>query len=134
MSVFLQRRPCSYSGKPNKPILTSSSTQPYVGESVTLSCLSTSTTVPGNHNLVMKYTWTIDGTTNPTDTRYSYSSTKNTLTISDIRQVDCTKSFICVAREDVTHGYTSDNSDSTRLTVLCRYISIFVVSYSSKLN
>jgi len=48
--------------------------------------------------------------------------------------VDGTKSYICVAREEVTNGYTSDNSDSTSLTVLCRYISICVVSYSSKLN
>ena len=120
MSVFLQRLPCSCSGKPNKPILTSSSTQPYVGGSVTLSCLSTSTTVPGNYSLVMKYTWTIDGTTNPTDIRYSYSSTKNTLTISAIRQVDATKTFICRAIEDVENGYTSDNSDSSRFNVLCR--------------
>ena len=112
-----------FQGKPNKPTLTLNITESYVGESLTLSCLSNSTTVPSNHSLVMKYTWTIDGTTNPTDTRYSYSSTKNTLTISDIRQVDGTKSFICVAREDVTNGYTSDNSDSTSLTVLCRYIS-----------
>ena len=114
-----------YLGKPNKPMLTPIASQPYVGESVTLSCLSTSTTVPSNHNLVMKYTWVINGTSNPTDPRYSYSSTKNTLTVSDIRQVDATKTFICRAIEDIENGYTSDNSDISGVNVLCRYSSIF---------
>ena len=117
--MFLQ-----YSGKPNKPLITPSTTE-YVGESVTLSCLSSSTTVPGNHTLIMKYTWVINGTSNPTDPRYSYSSTKNTLTVSDIRQVDATKTFICRAIEDIENGYTSDNSDISGVNVLCRYSSIF---------
>ena len=117
--MFLQ-----YSGKPNKPLITPSTTE-YVGESVTLSCLSSSTTVPGSHTLTMKYTWVINGTSNPTDPRYSYSSTKNTLTVSDIRQVDATKTFICRAIEDIENGYTSDNSDISGVNVLCRYSSIF---------
>lgn len=106
-------------GKPSKPRISVTSSSPYIGEAVTLTCNSTTNTVPRNHTLTMLYNWIIGGEENPAGPRYIYSSTKNTCTISGVMKTDAQKAVTCVAGEDVDRGYTSDSSDSTILDVLC---------------
>ena len=97
---------------------------PDVGGSVTLTCNeSTPTTQPTGHGLAMIYTWTFDGTTNPTNSRYSYSSSKHQLTISNVVSGDASKTFTCRSTEKVTGGITSANSDIASFTVYCKYCS-----------
>ncbi|XP_046579342.1 hemicentin-1-like isoform X2 [Haliotis rubra] len=47
-------------GEPTKPVISLQST-PVVGRNVTLTCSSTSTTLPVHHGLTFTYTWKIDG-------------------------------------------------------------------------
>ncbi|XP_071095026.1 contactin-6-like [Haliotis cracherodii] len=47
-------------GEPTKPVISLQST-PVVGRNVTMTCSSTSTTVPADHGLTFTYTWKIDG-------------------------------------------------------------------------
>ncbi|XP_071095023.1 neural cell adhesion molecule 1-like [Haliotis cracherodii] len=47
-------------GKPTKPVISLQST-PVVGRNVTMTCSSTSTTLPADHGLTFTYTWKIDG-------------------------------------------------------------------------
>ncbi|XP_071095024.1 neural cell adhesion molecule 1-like [Haliotis cracherodii] len=47
-------------GEPTKPVISLQST-PVVGRNVTLTCSSTSTTLPADHGLTFTYTWKIDG-------------------------------------------------------------------------
>ena len=113
-------------GKPRRPSITVSDNSPYEDRSVTLTCDSRTNTVPRNHTLTLTYVWTIDGVNNPPDPRYMYSSTGNTLTISNIVRSDSTKPITCVAREIVDNGYTSDSSITTQLDVQCMYVTLHV--------
>ncbi|XP_048242922.1 peroxidasin homolog isoform X2 [Haliotis rufescens] len=47
-------------GEPTKPVISLQST-PVVGRNVTMTCSSTSTTLPADHGLTFTYTWKIDG-------------------------------------------------------------------------
>ncbi|XP_048242913.1 hemicentin-2-like isoform X1 [Haliotis rufescens] len=47
-------------GEPTKPVTSLQST-PVVGRNVTMTCSSTSTTLPADHGLTFTYTWKIDG-------------------------------------------------------------------------
>ncbi|XP_048242920.1 hemicentin-2-like isoform X3 [Haliotis rufescens] len=47
-------------GEPTKPVISLQST-PVVDRTVTMTCSSTSTTVPADHGLTFTYTWKIDG-------------------------------------------------------------------------
>ncbi|KAJ8311173.1 hypothetical protein KUTeg_011274 [Tegillarca granosa] len=47
-------------GKPTKPFVRELS-PPVVNKTLHLNCSTTSTTVPGNHNISLRYTWNIDG-------------------------------------------------------------------------
>lgn len=75
-----------------------------------MTCKSNSTTAPTNHSLTMLYSWAVDGVTNPTDKRYSYSPTRHILTISSALEEDALKAFVCQSKENVTNGLSSDNS------------------------
>lgn len=88
-----------------------------------MTCESHSTTVPGNHSLKMIYNWIIYGSVNPTESRYIYSTTKHTLTVSDIRKTDASMSFICQSRENVSDGIISNRSESVKIAVMCMYPS-----------
>ncbi|XP_052805576.1 hemicentin-1-like isoform X3 [Mya arenaria] len=96
-------------GSPDQPSL-SSNKDPSIGESVIVTCSSTSTTTPKNHGLSLSYTWTIYGQTNPAGTRYTYSASGHQLTISIVQKTDNTIVLKCSATEVVTNGYTSSES------------------------
>lgn len=106
---------------PTKPVITKEK-DPTVGESVILTCTSTSTTTPSNHGLKLKYIWRVDGTDNPSDSRYSYSTNKKTFILSNVVKEDANKNITCTVTEDVDAGYTSSSSDSVFLNVLCKYM------------
>ncbi|XP_060565811.1 cell adhesion molecule 3-like [Ruditapes philippinarum] len=97
-------------GIPRRPILTGNKT-PYVGESATLTCSSTSTTIPSNHSLSLKYFWRVNNIDNPAGAKYSYTPSKDKLIVSNILKGDANKKFTCLATEDVTDGYTSNCSE-----------------------
>ncbi|XP_060553988.1 carcinoembryonic antigen-related cell adhesion molecule 5-like [Ruditapes philippinarum] len=101
---------------PRKPTVTVNKT-PSVGESVTLTCSSTSTTTPSNHSLSLTYSWRVDNTGNPGGTKYTYTSRKDKLTVSKIVKEDANKQFTCTATEVVTGGYTSSRSDTLSFDV-----------------
>jgi hypothetical protein len=86
-----------------------------------LTCNSTSNTTPRDSNLRMMYNWKIDNNNIPSDSRYTYTSTRNKLTISNISRNDASKHFICTAKEDVSNAYISTSSDSLKLDVYCKY-------------
>ncbi|XP_060599472.1 hemicentin-1-like, partial [Ruditapes philippinarum] len=96
---------------PRKPTVSVNKT-PSVGESVTLTCSSTSTTTPSNHSLSLTYSWKVDNTDNPGGAKYTYTPSKNKLTVNNIVQEDANKQFTCSATEDVTGGYSSSRSDT----------------------
>ncbi|XP_060582487.1 carcinoembryonic antigen-related cell adhesion molecule 6-like [Ruditapes philippinarum] len=97
-------------GIPKKPTVTVNKT-PSVGESAILTCSSTSTTTPSYHSLSLKYSWRVNNIENPTSTKYSYTPSKDKLTVSNILKEDANKQFTCTASEDVTDGYTSNISE-----------------------
>ncbi|XP_060580489.1 peroxidasin homolog [Ruditapes philippinarum] len=97
-------------GIPRKPTVTVNKT-PSVGESAILTCSSTSTTTPSNHSLSLKYSWRVNNIDNPTGTKYSYTTSKDKLTVSNILKEDANKQLTCSATEDVTDGYTSSSSE-----------------------
>lgn len=109
-----------FKGKPSKPVVSSSRSNPYVGETVTLTCSSSTNTVPETHSLSLVYIWEVDGVENPTDPRFTYSASRNTLTISGVTKTDATKSINCIARENINNGYTSDNSNNLLLDAQCK--------------
>jgi hypothetical protein len=86
-----------------------------------MTCSSTSTSKPRDPNLRMMYNWLVDNNNIPSDSRYTYSSTRNKLTISNINRNDANKNFTCTAKEDVSNAYTSTSSDSLKLNVYCEY-------------
>lgn len=104
---------------PAKPVIITDKDPP-VGENVTLTCSSISTTTPNNHGLNLTYNWKVDGSDNPRDSRYSYSKKKRTFTLSNVVKEDVNKNITCTATEDVDAGYTSSSSDSVFLNVLCK--------------
>lgn len=116
----------SYVGVPSTPVLTINDTNLYSGETVVLTCASSTNTVPRNHTLTMLYTWTIGGVENATGIRYTYSSTRHMLTISDVRKADGTQRIACAAREDVGNGYTSAQSSQITLNVQCKIKKILL--------
>ncbi|XP_060580488.1 CD166 antigen-like, partial [Ruditapes philippinarum] len=97
-------------GIPRKPTVTVNKT-PSVGESAILTCSSTSTTIPSNHSLSLKYSWRVNNIENPAGTKYSYTTSKDKLTVSNILKEDANIQFTCSATEDVTDGYTSNSSE-----------------------
>ncbi|XP_052803517.1 uncharacterized protein LOC128233735 isoform X2 [Mya arenaria] len=99
-------------GPPNTPTI-SSNKDPFVGETVTVTCKSTSTTTPSNHGLRMLYNWTISGQINPVEPRYTYSASRNQIDISNVRKTDNVMVMKCSATEDVNDGYTSETSSFT---------------------
>lgn len=101
-----------------------SHSNPYVGEIIKLTCNSSTNTVPKTHNLSVVNTWMIENVENPTDPRYTFSASRNTLTILGVTKTDGAKAINCVVREDVTNGYTSDNSDSLFIDVQCKYFPV----------
>ncbi|XP_060602041.1 carcinoembryonic antigen-related cell adhesion molecule 5-like [Ruditapes philippinarum] len=103
-------------GTPRKPTVTVNKT-PSVGESVTLTCSSTSTTIPSNHSLSLTYSWRVDNTDNPGGAKYTYTPSKDKLTVNNIEKEDANKQFTCTATEDVTGGYTSSRSDTSSFDV-----------------
>ncbi|XP_053391544.1 carcinoembryonic antigen-related cell adhesion molecule 5-like, partial [Mercenaria mercenaria] len=98
-------------GTPTKPSITLNKV-PSTGESATLKCSSTSTTTPSNHSLGLSYNWTVDNKDNPSGSRYSYSTNRNTLTLSNVVKDDANKLFTCTATEVVSGGYISSRSES----------------------
>ncbi|XP_053389839.1 contactin-4-like [Mercenaria mercenaria] len=104
-------------GEPTKPNITLKYV-PFVRDSTTLTCSSTSTTTPSNHSLSLTYNWRVDKEDNPGGSRYSYSSSKKTLTLSNIVKNDTYKQITCKAKEVVTDGYASIRSDSFSFDVL----------------
>ena len=109
-----------FKGEPTKPSITVNKI-PVEGESVTLTCSSTSTTTPRDPNLRMMYTWK-DGNKIASDTRFTYSDTKNKLTISNVARNDVNKQFTCTAKEDTSIAITSSSSDSKTIDVYCKLI------------
>ncbi|XP_060565437.1 hemicentin-1-like, partial [Ruditapes philippinarum] len=103
-------------GAPRKPTVTVNKA-PSVGESVTLTCSSTSTTTPSNHSLSLTYSWRVDTTDNPGGAKYTYTSSKDKLTVKNIVKEDVNKQFTCTATEVATGGYTSSRSDTLSLDV-----------------
>jgi hypothetical protein len=93
---------------------------PSVGESAILTCSSTSTTTPSNHSLSLKYSWRVNNIDNPTGAKYSYTTSKDKLTVSNILKEDAKKQFTCTATEDVTDGYTSNSSEPFSFDVHCK--------------
>ncbi|XP_060604516.1 carcinoembryonic antigen-related cell adhesion molecule 5-like [Ruditapes philippinarum] len=109
---FATKCSCLYIlGTPRKPTVTVNKT-PSVGESVTLTCSSTSTTTPSNHSLSLTYSWRVNNTYNPDGMKYSYTPNKDKLTVNNILKEDANKQFTCTATEVVTGGYTSSRSDT----------------------
>ncbi|XP_052804964.1 nephrin-like isoform X2 [Mya arenaria] len=104
-------------GSPNRPTV-SSNKNPFVGESVIVTCRSSSTTTPLNHGLSLSYEWTIDDQTNPTSARYTYSTSRHQLAISNVQKTDSTIVLKCSAAEVVTNGYTSPESLGFTFNVL----------------
>ncbi|XP_053372493.1 carcinoembryonic antigen-related cell adhesion molecule 2-like [Mercenaria mercenaria] len=102
---------------PTKPTL-SVSNSPSVGGRVTLTCNSRSTTTPSNHSLSLAYKWTIDNVDNPSGPKYSYSANRNRLTLSNVEENDIDLQFTCSATENVSDGYTSNNSESLSFRTL----------------
>ncbi|XP_060599665.1 carcinoembryonic antigen-related cell adhesion molecule 5-like, partial [Ruditapes philippinarum] len=114
---FATKCSCLYIlGTPRKPTVTVNKT-PSVGESVTLTCSSTSTTTPSNHSLSLTYSWRVDNTDNPGGAKYTYTPSKDKLTVNNIVKEDANKQFTCTAKEDVTGGYTSSRSDTSSFVV-----------------
>ncbi|XP_053396505.1 uncharacterized protein LOC128556224 [Mercenaria mercenaria] len=91
---------------------------PNVGSSMTLTCTSTSTTRPYNHSLSLTYNWKVNDVYNPSGTRYTYSTSRKTLTLLRIEQDDIDKQFTCSSTENVNDGYTSNNSVQTSLRAI----------------
>ena len=112
-------------GKPSTPVLSSGSV-PEIERSLSFTCSSSSTTVPSDHGLSLSYTWSINGQTDPTDSRYTY--TGNTLTISNVQRTDKNKTVACTAKE-VVNGVqkTSDTSNQLRVDVYCKCLIVFCV-------
>ncbi|XP_052806975.1 pregnancy-specific beta-1-glycoprotein 2-like isoform X2 [Mya arenaria] len=104
-------------GSPNQPTV-SSTKIPSVGENVIVTCRSSSTTTPPNHGLSLSYEWTINGQTNPASARYTYSTSRHQLTISNVQKTDSTTVLQCSATEVVTNGYTSPESLGFTFNVL----------------
>ena len=100
-----------------KPKVTVNKT-PSAGESVQLTCSSTSTTTPSNHSLSLKYDWKVNNNQITDGTKYTTNANK--LTVNNIVQEDANKQFTCTATEDVTNGYMSTSSDQFSFDVYCK--------------
>ncbi|XP_052806003.1 uncharacterized protein LOC128235254 isoform X2 [Mya arenaria] len=89
-----------------------------VGDNVTVSCHSVSTTLPSNHEVSLKYIWYINGQKNPNETRYVFSLTKDELVIVGIRKEDVDLTFQCYATEKNTDGFETPWSLIYRFNVI----------------
>jgi hypothetical protein len=118
--VIHLKNPFFCKGQPTKPSITINKV-PFEGDSATLTCSSTSTTTPRDPNRRMMYYWKVGNNNIPSDSRYTYSSTRNKLMISNITRNDSNKHFTCTAKEDVSNAYTSTISDLLKLDVYCEY-------------
>ncbi|XP_052254226.1 hemicentin-2-like isoform X1 [Dreissena polymorpha] len=103
-------------GVPIQPTIGSNTKVAYEGSSAVLTCNSTSTTLPGGHNLIMTYEWRRDGAIVVTGGRFTLDlTTGRTLTISNINRNDALYSFSCSATEQ--SGNTSLLSSLFNLAV-----------------
>ncbi|KAH3704938.1 hypothetical protein DPMN_080000 [Dreissena polymorpha] len=119
------------SGVPIQPTIGSNTKVAYEGSSAVLTCNSTSTTLPGGHNLIMTYEWRRDGAIVVTGGRFTLDlTTGRTLTISNINRNDALYSFSCSATEQ--SGNTSLLSSLFNLAVGCKFLFL-VLCYEQNL-
>ncbi|XP_060575522.1 hemicentin-1-like [Ruditapes philippinarum] len=119
-------------GQPTKPSITINKL-PFEGETAILTCISISTTTPRDPNLRIVYNWNIDNNNIPSDSRHTYSNTRNKLTISNISRNDANKNFTCAAKEDLGNAYTSTISDPLKIDVYYKPDTGPLIQSSSKL-
>ena len=107
-----------FAGKPTVQLVQSSG-DPENGGNVVFACTGTSTTVPRDHGLGMRYSWSFDNINNPTGTRFTYHG--NSLTVSRVTSSDQYKVVSCTATEMVDQGLTSDPSSQLPINVMCKF-------------
>ncbi|KAJ8311176.1 hypothetical protein KUTeg_011277 [Tegillarca granosa] len=94
-------------GIPTKPFKTELSS-PIINNNLQLNCTSTSTTVPGHHNLSILYRWNVDEV-NLSSSSGRYILSGSHVTIQNIQVNDTKKIITCTAREQ--GGLESDESN-----------------------
>ncbi|XP_053375981.1 uncharacterized protein LOC123534418 isoform X4 [Mercenaria mercenaria] len=91
-----------------------------VGNNVTLTCISHSTTNPSDPKLNLQYNWKVNNVVNPTDARYIYSQFKQTLIVTKLVKEDANRNFTCTATEygPTITGLTSASSDGHTINII----------------
>lgn len=108
--------------------------EPSIGESVNVTCESSSNTFPPDHDLVINYIWIVDDIINPSGSRFKYSSTRSVLTIAHVLRTDHNTLIECRSKENVTGAILSNKSNTVELKVLREYQSVPILHILSMTN